>query len=165
MTPKTTHDKQYIENRPVLYLALELGATKWELGFSTGLGQKPRRRTIEAANTESFQKEVAAAKKRFKLLPDTYVKSCYEAGRDGFWLHRYLTGIGIKNVIVDSSSIEIKRRKRRAKTDRLDLVKLLLMLMRYHFGEKKVWSIVRPPSAEEEDRRQIHRELDLAPLL
>jgi transposase len=159
MTPKTTHDKQYNENQAVLYLALELGATKWELGFSTGLGQKPRRRTIEAANTELFQKEVAAAKKRFKLSPDTRVKSCYEAGRDGFWLHRYLTSVGIENIIVDSSSIEIKRRKRRAKTDRLDLAKLLLMLIRYNYGERKVWNIVRPPSPEEEDRRQIHREM------
>ena len=85
--------------------------------------------------------------------------SCYEAGRDGFWLHRYLTATGIDNVVVDSSSIEVNRRARRAKSDRIDLDSLLPMLIRYHYGEHKVWSVVRVPSPEEEDRRQLHREL------
>jgi transposase len=78
----------------------------------------------------------------------TRVVSCYEAGRDGFWLHRYLTVVGIENVVVDSSSIEVNRRSRRAKTDRLDLEKLLTVLIRYHTGEKKVWRVVRVPSVE-----------------
>jgi transposase len=162
MTKKATRNNHYSENQVVLFLALELGASKWELGFSTGLGQKPRRRTIEAGNTTAFETEIALAKKRFGLSKDTYVMSCYEAGRDGFWLHRYLTSIGIENVIVDSSSIEVNRRKRRVKTDKLDVAKLLLMLIRYHRGERKVWSIVRVPSPEEEDRRQLHRELRAA---
>jgi len=159
MTKKTTRNNQYSENRPVLFLALELGATKWELGFSTGLGQKPRRRTVEARDTGALQAEIGSAKKRFGLFEETHVRSCYEAGRDGFWLHRYLTSVGIENVIVDAASIEVNRRKRRAKTDRLDVGKLLLMLIRYHYGEYKVWSVVRVPSEEEEDRRQMHREL------
>ena len=87
------------------------------------------------------------------------VRSCYEAGRDGFWLHRYLTSIGIDNRVVDSSSIEVNRRQRRAKSDGLDVRKLLAMLVRYHTGESKVWSVVRVPTVEEEDRRQLHREL------
>ena len=61
--------------------------------------------------------------------------------------------------MVDSASIEVNRRKRRAKSDRLDAVKLVSMLMRWHNGEKKVWSVVHPPSAEDEDHRQLHREL------
>ena len=85
--------------------------------------------------------------------------SCYEAGRDGFWLHRWLTQHGIGNIIVDSASIEVNRRKRRAKSDRLDAVKLLSMLLRYHAGEKKVWSVVRVPEPADEDRRHLHREL------
>ena len=159
MTKKATRNNQYSEDWPVLFLALELGATKWELGFSTGLGQKPRRRAIEAGDTRALEAEIVSAKKRFGLLKDTHVRSCYEAGRDGFWLHRYLTSVGIENVIVDSSSIEVNRRKRRAKTDRLDVGKLLLMLIRFHYGEHKVWSVVRVPSEEEEDRRQLHRDL------
>jgi transposase len=66
---------------------------------------------------------------------------------------------GVENIVVDSSSIEVNRRHRRAKTDRLDVHKLLTMLLRYIAGEQRVWSIVRVPSVEEEDRRQLHRAL------
>jgi transposase len=86
--------------------------------------------------------------------------SCYEAGRDGFWLHQYLESCEIENLVVDSSSIEVNRRKRRAKTDRIDAGKLLGMLMRYHGGEKKVWSIVRVPSVEAEEGMNLGRELE-----
>jgi transposase len=159
MTEKTTRRKQYSENVRVLFLAFELGATKWELGFSTGLGQKPRRRSMDAANIDLLQQEIKGARKRFGLPEDAPVWSCYEAGRDGFWLHRYLTSVGINNFVVDSASIEVNRRKRRAKSDGLDVGKLMLMLIRYYYGEHKVWSVVRVPSPEEEDRRQLHREL------
>ena len=91
---------------------------------------------------------------------DVRVVSCYEAGRDGFWLHRYLLSRGIQNQVVDSSSIEVNRRQRRAKTDRLDGDKLLTMLMRYWGGERDLWRVVQVPSVEEEDARQLHRELE-----
>jgi transposase len=103
--------------------------------------------------------EIGRAKSRFRLAEDTPVISCYEAGRDGFWLHRFLVSKGVQNLVVDSSSIEVNRRKRRAKSDRLDAAKLVSMLMRWHSGEKKVWSVVRVPSVEAEDGRQLHREL------
>jgi transposase len=89
------------------------------------------------------------------------VKSCYEAGRDGFWLARWLAHQGIENIIVDSSSIEVNRRARRAKSDRLDAGKLAQMLARYWAGEKRIWSVVRVPSVTDEDQRQCHRELGL----
>lgn len=143
----------------VLYLALELGEAKWNCAFSVGFGQKPRRRTVVAGGTGKLLAEIGAAKQRFGLPEDAAVVCCYEAGRDGFWLHRFLIAQGVQNVIVDSSSIEVKRRQRRAKSDRLDADKLLTMLMRYHLGEKKVWSVVRVPSAAAEDQRQLHREL------
>jgi transposase len=87
------------------------------------------------------------------------VLSCYEAGRDGFWIHRFLVHKGIQNIVVDSASIEVNRRKRRAKSDRLDAVKLVSMLIRWHNGEKKVWCVVRVPTVSDEDGRQLHREL------
>jgi len=87
------------------------------------------------------------------------VRSCYEAGRDGFWLHRWLGEHGLENVIVDSASIEVNRRSRRRKTDRLDAGKLVTMLMRHHAGEK-LWSVVRVPSPADEDRRHLHRDLE-----
>ena len=103
--------------------------------------------------------EIKKAKLRFDLPADTPVVSCYEAGRDGFWIHRFLAHEGIQNIVVDSASIEVSRRKRRAKSDRLDAVKLVSMLIRWHNGEKKVWSVVHVPTVADEDRRQLHREL------
>ncbi len=159
MNKKTTRKQQYTETVSDLYLAFELGSPKWKLAFSIGLGQKPRFRNINVRDLVTLQKEIVAAKKRFHLPADARVLSCYEAGRDGFWLHRYLTSIGVENSVVDSSSIEVNRRKRRAKTDRLDAEKLVQMLIRFHFlGDRKVWSVVCVPSPEEEDRRQMHRE-------
>jgi transposase len=114
---------------------------------------------MPARDLKRLAREIAAAKQWFKLPMTTAVRSCYEAGRDGFWLHRYLTAEGIDNRVVDSSSIEVNRRQRRAKSDGLDARRLLGMLVRYHAGESKVWSVVRVPTVEEEDRRQLHREL------
>lgn len=150
-----THDT----TEAVLYLAFELSSTHWCLGFTVGMGQRPRRRTIEAGDLNALQQELQRAKKRFNLAEDVRVVSCYEAGRDGFWLDRYLKSIKIDNQVVDSSSIEINRRARRAKTDRLDLDKLLAMLIRYHGGERQVWHVVHVPTVAEEDWRQLHRSL------
>lgn len=155
---ETTRGIKYT-TEPALYLAFELGKGTWKLGFSVGLGQSPRRRTIEAGDLAALQDEIGWAKKRFGLPPAAEVQSCYEAGRDGFWLHRYLLTAAVKNLVVDSSSIEVNRRARRAKTDRIDVGKLLNMLIRYHNGEEKVWSVVQVPSVEAEDRRHLHRQL------
>jgi len=84
-----------------------------------GFGQRPRVRTVSARNLEGLQREIELAKKRFGLPETARVMSCYEAGRDGFWLHRYLVEAGVENLVVDSSSIEVNRRFRRAKTDRI----------------------------------------------
>ena len=144
---------------PVLYLALDLGASNWKLAFSVGLGQKPRIKTITARSTLGLVFEIRAAKKRFGLPEDGPVVCCYEAGRDGFWLHRFLLAEGIQNQVVDSSSIEVNRRRRRAKSDSLDAVKLVEMLIRWYNGERKVWSTVHVPTVEQEDGRQLHREM------
>lgn len=144
---------------PILGMAFETGVSEWKIAFSTGLGQRPRHRTLPARDLVRLEREIAQAKSRFGLPAGTRVVSCYEAGRDGFWLHRALTLMGVENQIVDSSSIEVNRRQRRAKTDRLDAAKLVGMLFRWLWGDHKVWSVVRVPSPEEEDRRQLHREL------
>ncbi len=143
----------------VLYLSFELGVDEWKLGLTKDLGAKPRVRVMPARDLKRLAREIAAAKQWFELPATAAVRSCYEAGRDGFWLHRHLTSTGIDNRVVDSSSIEVNRRQRRAKSDGLDVRKLLGMLVRYHAGESKVWSVVRVPTVEEEDRRQLHREL------
>ena len=158
-TPRMTQDSL---SQSTLYLAFELGKNTWKLGFTIGMAQQPRERTIPAGALETLQKEITRAKQRFGLPEDACVVSCYEAGRDGFWLHRYLAAHGVTNHVIDSASIEVNRRQRRAKTDRLDVHKLLTMLLRHMAGEGKVWSVVRVPSVEEEDRRQLHRELTTA---
>jgi transposase len=146
-------------NGPVLYLALELGWSTWKLAFTIGSAQKPRIRTITARDIEALVREIAAAKRRFKLPAETPLISCYEAGRDGFWLNRLLLSTGVQNIVVDASSIEVNRRSRRAKSDNLDATKLVGMLIRWHNGEKRIWGVVRVPSVDDEDRRQLHREL------
>ena len=155
---EATRKTQYTIERS-LYLAFELSKEKWKLGFGTGLGQDPRRRTVDGGDLLALQQEIEAAKRRFGLAASVLVRSCYEAGRDGFWLHRYLLKQGIENLVVDSSSIQVDRRARRAKTDRIDVEKLLNMLIRYHSGEETVWRIVHVPSVEAEDMRHLHRQL------
>jgi transposase len=99
----------------VVYSSLELGWNTWRLALSIGAGQKPQLRTIPARDLEGLLSEIFAAKTRFGLSADAKVVSCYEAGRDGFWLHRFLHPHGVANVIVDSVSIQVNRRKRRAR--------------------------------------------------
>jgi transposase len=150
---------QYSRIGPQLFLAFELSSSNWKLGFTIGFGQRPRERNIRAGDLDALEREIGQAKERFGLPEDVPVLSCYEAGRDGFWLHRFLESIDVWNLVVDSSSIEVNRRRRRAKTDSLDVGKLLTMLMRYHRGEKKVWHVVNVPTVEQEDHRQLHREM------
>jgi transposase len=160
MNQAAAHRREYSRNQADLYLAFELGNKEWKLGFTVGFGQRPRERTVLAGDLGGVKREIERAKRRFGLSKGARVLSCYEAGRDGFWLHRYLVHIGVRDLVVDSSSIEVNRRAKRAKTDKMDLGKLLTMLMRYDQGERKVWSVVRVPTVEQEDSRQLHRDLE-----
>jgi transposase len=145
--------------RGTLYIALELGWDNWLLASATQAGEKPRFKQVPGRNLDKLREEIAKAKKRFGLPPDAPVFTCFEAGRDGFWLHRALTSMGIVNVVCDSAAIEVNRRKKHVKTDPVDAAKLLNLLCRYHGGERKVWSVVNVPAVEDEDRRQLHRGL------
>jgi transposase len=120
-----------------LLLAHDLGNRTWKLGFTAGGGAlAPRMRTIAARDLAALTREIAAAKASFGLAPNAPVVSCYEAGRDGFWVHRALTQHGITNVVVDSASIEGNARGRQAKSDRLDTAALLAKLGRFVGGER-----------------------------
>lgn len=141
-----------------LYMSFDMGDTKWKMAFSDG--NKKRHITIKARDLDQLQEEINKARCRFSLDDDVKILSCYEAGRDGFWFHRYLLSCGIETLVVDSSSLEVNRRKRRAKTDKIDAEKLLSMLMRYHSGERKLWSVVNVPSVCAEDGRNLNRELE-----
>src|SRR3989442_4772391 len=140
-----------------LYMSLELGDKKWMLTLSDGR-RGPSRYTVDAGDTAVVVDCIRKAKERCGLAAEAKVHSCYEAGRDGWWLHRWLLEQSIDNIVVDSASIEVNRHARRAKTDRLDGDKLLAMLLRHRTGER-VWSGLHEPTPEDEDARRTHREL------
>ena len=149
----------YTSKQKILYLAMELSNETWKLAMSNG--EKIRKLTIEARDLAGLLKAIDNAKEKLNLPKNAKVMSCYEAGRDGFWIHRFLLSKGIENQVVDSSSIETNRRAKKVKTDRIDAEKLVVMLMRYIInGERKLWSVVHAPSVEQEDARRLHREFD-----
>ncbi len=144
--------------RPTLYVALELSKDTWKLAFTTSRLGKPRIRDVRARDLEGFLAEVQAAKECQGLAPDAPVLSCYEAGRDGFWIHRFLAANGITNLVVDPASIEVNRRSRRVKTDRIDAQKLAQLLARHGDGEDVLREVSVPPQ-EAEDERLLPRQL------
>lgn len=159
MATGTTREGKGTNEPAVLHVALELDDLRWTLTMGTSIRRRPRQRQVRPRDQGAVLRAVTEAQERFGLTPEARVVSCYEAGREGFWLHRWLVSEGIENRVVDSASIEVNRRKRRVKADRLDGRKLLRMLIRYEGGEQGVWSVVRVPSVEAEDARQLHREL------
>jgi transposase len=142
-----------------LYSSFELGDKQWKITASDGK-RNASRYSVEAGDTAAVADCLRRAKARFGVPENAKVHSCYEAGRDGWWLHRWLLEQGIDNIVVDSASIEVNRRARRAKNDRLDGDKLLAMLLRWHAGERRLWSVLRAPTTQEEDARRVERELD-----
>ena len=162
MTP-ATHNEHSTETHapePVLFLAFALREKTWQLGCTTGYGQQPRERRVAARHQARVLHEVAQAKRRFGLPETAPVVRCDEAGREGFWLHRFVQAHGSTHHVVDASSIAVNRRKRRAKRDGLDVRKFLTMLMRSHQGARGVWRVVHVPSIEAADQRHLYRDLE-----
>jgi transposase len=145
-------------NESTLYVAFELGKKDWKLAMTSGFGVAPWLRTIASGDLRAVERVLREGRRRVGVPDRARVVSCYEAGRDGFWIHRALTAIGIVNRVVDSASIEVNRRARRAKTDRLDALKLVMMLVRVCCGERRVWSEVHVPTVDDEAGRQVSRE-------
>jgi len=145
-------------DEPVLYVAFELGKKEWKLAMTSGFAQQPWLRTIAGGDLDAVEREVRRGRQRFGLPASARVVSCYEAGRDGFWIHRAVERLGFANRVVDSASIEVNRRARRTKTDRIDALKLVMMLVRACGGERRVFAEVRVPTAEAEAARHRSRE-------
>ena len=153
----TTHRQE--STAAALYVACELSTKEWLLTISISPDGRRHRARIRPGDRVGLERALAEAKGRLGVAADAPVRSCYEAGRDGFWPHRFLTAVGVSNLVVDSSSIEVSRRARRAKTDRLDGAKLLQLLLRHWGGERTMWHVVHVPSPEHEDRRHASRGL------
>ncbi len=140
-----------------LYMAMELSNSKWKLGF--GNGTKIRRKSIDARDRQRCLEEVALAKVKLKLPADAAVVCCFEAGRDGHWIYRWLKSEGFEVMEIDSSSIETARGRKHVKTDRIDVEKLLDLLIRFHcFGLRQAFRVVRVPSVAAEASQRLHRE-------
>jgi transposase len=144
-------------NTEGLFVAIEVSERRWRLAFSD-LSEE-RQVEVEAWDQKEFRRQLRKARKHFSQGDSVRVRSCYEAGRVGFSLHRFLEGEGIENVVVDPASIEVSRRAKHRKTDRLDVRKLLSMLKRYWvYDEKRCWQVCRVPSVEQEAARRLDRE-------
>lgn len=140
-----------------LFVALELSGKSWTLLF--GNGQRVREISVDVGDIDAILTEAGKARLKFGLPDNCEIVSCQEAGRDGFWVHRALEAKGIKSLVVDSASIEVDRRMRRAKTDKLDARKLLQQLIRHHRGDE-LMRTVNVPSSEMEDARRDGREME-----
>ncbi len=142
-------------------LAIELSKKSWIVAVNTPLSDKVSRHTLEACDWKGLLELIARIRTRVMALNrPVEVVSCYEAGYDGFWLHRLLEAHGVRNYVIDPASVQVNRRARRVKTDNIDVGRLLRSLMAYLRGEPKVWSVLRVPSVTEEDDRRLHRERD-----
>jgi transposase len=144
-----------------LFVSLELSRSTWLLtSLSPGKGEKMSKYSITAGDVAELMKLFAELKRKAAIRTgQTYpIITIQEAGLDGFWLHRVLQQEGIESHVVDPASIATSRRRRRAKTDRLDGETLLRALLAYKRGEPRVCAMVVAPSPEEEDRRRLCRE-------
>lgn len=149
-----------IDLENTIYIAIELSRSTWLVAARLPGVEKARLNKIDAGNTAALLSYLSALQTH--VLAKTGVVSrlicCFEAGRDGFWLHRLLIAHGIANHVLEPTSILVNRRARRAKTDRLDAEGMLRVLATYLQGDRQVCSMVRVPTPDEEDAKRIHRE-------
>jgi transposase len=144
-----------------VHLVFELSKAKWKLGVMLPGSGKLSRYTITGGDLRALAERLAVARtKAARCGKPVHIVSCYEAGFDGHWLHRWLTAQGVINHEIDPASIQVSRRARRAKTDRIDLEQLMRTLLAYERGEPQVCSVVHVPTVEDEDRKRRNRERD-----
>ena len=144
------------------FVAIELSKSSWVLGFQTLLAKQTSRYQVKACDAKALLELIERVRSRVarEFGRPVEVMSCYEAGYDGFWLHRVLEAHGIHNHVLDPASLQVNRRARRPKTDRIDADRMVRALIRHLRGEPEACSVLRVPSPEQEDARRLHRERD-----
>jgi transposase len=149
-------------DEPTLHAALELSKNSWLLAIQFPDRDTPSLYPIRGGNAEGLMAKLDAARDRLAKVSGRVpkVRLCYEAGYDGFWLARFLEQCGIECRVMEPASLQVNRRARRVKTDRIDVESLLHTLIAWCRGERHVCSMVVIPSVEEEDLRRSHRERD-----
>lgn len=153
----TRFDSTVIDS--TLFVAMELSNDCWKLAFAATSRYRVRLRDIPAGDLRAFDREIALAKSKFGLEENARIQTCYEAGRDGHWIHRVLLSLEIHNFVIESSCVEVDRRQKQRKTDRLDATKMVHALVRYCRGERTSLRVNHVPDAEDEDIRNLQREL------
>ena len=153
------------EAGPALFVGFELAKSAWLIGlYSPELGTKVSRHKVDGGVLGKVLDLIAVAKERLLRLGKVdrvRVVSIYEAGYDGFWLHRALLSAGVENRVIDAASVPVDRRARRIKTDRLDLEQLVRVLLALERGETRACRVVRVPTLDEEDVKRQHREREV----
>ena len=146
-----------------IYVALELSKASWLVAINAPGGDKVSKYTVAAGATTALSAILTRARAQAERWCGESVRivAIHEAGMDGFWVHRWLEAQGIESHVVDPASIAVDRRKRRVKTDRIDVEKLLRTLMGWARGERRICSMVRPPHPEQEDERRLTREREI----
>jgi transposase len=146
------------ENR--ILIAIELSLSSWLIAVRLPGAEKSRLYNINGGDSAALLALIDGLRSRAstKLGETTDVECCFEAGRDGFWLHRLLAAHGVIAYVLEPTSILVNRRARRAKTDRLDAEGMLRVLAAWLGGDRQVCSMVRVPTPAEEDAKRPHRE-------
>src|SRR5918997_156973 len=149
-----------MSSKSTVYVAIELSFSSWLVAARLPGTERSRLHRIEAGNALALLALIAELRSRAstKRGEAVEVACCFEAGRGGFWLHRVLTAHGIAAYVLEPTSILVKRRARRAKTDRLDAEGMLRVLATWLGGGREVCSMVRVPTPDEEDAKRPHRE-------
>lgn len=158
---RTAYVEQHSANEPVLAVALELAKASWKVALSDAR-RNPRLKSVDAAHPlarlEQVEQQIEEARALWALPKSVQVVVVYEAGQDGFWLQRALQARGVATLVIDPASLLMERRLRRAKTDRLDALRLVDALLAWLRGDRRRFQVVRAPSVEDEDRRHWGRE-------
>ena len=147
-------------NSITLFASLELSKSKWVVTINNPGSEKFSKHVVEGGDGADLLELLSRSRGKAEQRYGVQVKAIViqEAGLDGFWIHRLLLANGIESHVVDAASIAVDRRHRRAKTDAIDGETLLRTLMAWARGERRVCSMVRAPSREDEDRRRLTRE-------
>lgn len=146
----------------VLAVSLELAAAKWKVALHDGQRDRPAVHTVAepdaAGRLQAVLGLIERHKAKWMLAPDARIVVSYEAGPDAFWIYRALQASGIECHVVDPASIPVERHKRRAKTDRLDAIKLVINLRAWLRGERDRMRVIRVPSPQDEASRHLMRD-------
>src|SRR5205814_1842572 len=149
-----TREPATMPSESIVYVAIELSVSSWLIAARMPGAEKPRLHRVDAGDTAGLLAFLAELRSR---APDGHadLACCFEAGWDGFWLHRLLTAHGVASYVLEPTSILVNRR---AKTDRLDAQGMLRVLAAWLGGDRQVCSMVRVPTPDEEDAKRTHRE-------